>query len=452
MLCRVAFNRPALRIKQNSQMQTKLVTYRFSVLLISLMSVLAVTAHQAVAADTSDDNLAEYTDVSQFGGPSSVGAQVQSNDEVKKSAYRFEGFSISMQPYYDFKARVNEDHGLAFGGDYHALYQQASDSPGEDTAAGGILRLFGTWTVLGKNSGDKASLVFKIENRHRLGTSITPPQLGSEIGYVGLTGIVFSDAGTLLSNFYWQQSFSSNSVAFVAGIVDATDYLNLYGLVNPWTDFSNLAFSTDPTIPVPNQGLGTAIRAMLTDSYYVLGGFADANGDPTDTSDSVDSFFSDNEYFKHIEIGWISSYDNRYTDNVHLMLWQVDEREVAQVVDGWGVAFSFSQLYGQWLPFARAAYSDGGGGSFLERSVSVGLGYFPNVREDVLGVGINWGRPSEETFGSGLDDQYTAEIYYRIQLFQHATLTPDLQYLRNPALNSSEDSIWVVGLRGKLVF
>jgi porin len=191
---------------------------------------------------------------------------------------------------------------------------------------------------------------------------------------------------------------------------------------------------------------------MLTDNYYVLGGFADANGDPTDTSDSVDSFFSDNEYFKHIEIGWISSYDNRYTDNVHLMLWQVDEREVAQVVDGWGAAFSFSQLYGQWLPFARAAYSDGGGGGFLERSVSVGLGYFPNVREDVLGVGINWGRPSEETFGSGLDDQYTAEIYYRIQLFQHATLTPDLQYLRNPALNSSEDSIWVVGLRGKLVF
>ena len=49
----------------------------------------------------------------------------------------------------------------------------------------------------------------------------------------------------------------------MAGIVDVTDYVDTYGLVNHWTNFSNLAFSTDPTIPVPHQGLGAAVRATF---------------------------------------------------------------------------------------------------------------------------------------------------------------------------------------------
>lgn len=107
--------------------------------------------------------------------------------------------------------------------------------------------------------------------------------------------------------------------------------IHTYGLVNPWTDFSNLSFSTDPTIPVPNQGLGTAVRTMITDELYVLGGLADANGDPSRPGDSFSSFFDDGEYFKHLEFGWTSSFDNRFNDNIHLTVWQVDEREEAQV-------------------------------------------------------------------------------------------------------------------------
>jgi porin len=388
-----------------------------------------------------------------FGGPSSVGTQVTTDSEPKQSAYRFEGLTRRLQPYYDFKARVDEQHGLAFGGDYQAQYQAASNSPGENHAAGGIVRLFGTWTLIGQESVDQGSLVFKVENRHTLGTRLAPQQLASEMGYAGLTSIIFSDAGSLLTNLYWQQSFKSNRFAFVAGIVDTTDYLNLYGLVNPWTDFSNLSFSTDPTIPAPNQGLGTAVRAMISDELYVLGGLADANGDPSRPGDSFNSFFGDSEYFKHLEFGWTSSFENRFNDNIHLLLWQVDGREEAAIPDGWGAAFSFSRMFKErWLPFARAAWSDGGGGAFLERSVSVGLGYFPETRSDVLGMGLNWGRPSEETFGRGLDDQYTAELYYRFQVFQHITVTPDIQYLKNPALNPDQSSIWVAGIRARLTF
>ncbi|GEM_PF-2721547 len=65
---------------------------------------------------------------------------------------------------------------------------------------------------------------------------------------------------------------------------------------------------------------------------------------------------------------------------------------------------------------------------------------------DMLGFVFNWGRPSEETCGPGLRDQYTAEFYYQLHLLSHLTITADIQLVVNPALNPDEDQIWIFGL------
>ena len=64
----------------------------------------------------------------------------------------------------------------------------------------------------------------------------------------------------------------------------------------------------------------------------------------------------------------------------------------------------------------------------------------------------SWARPSVETYGSALNDEYTAELYYRYQMTQLFSVTPDIQYLTNPALNPDEENVLVVGLRGRLSF
>ena len=87
-----------------------------------------------------------------------------------------------------------------------------------------------------------------------------------------------------------------------------------------------------------------------------------------------------------------------------------------------------------------------------EGASSAGLGYHTRNKGDLLGLGINWSRPSEDTFGPGLDDQYTAEIYYRFQLLKVLTITPDVQLLVNPALNPDEDLVAVFGIRGRISF
>lgn len=396
--------------------------------------------------------IANYDNLPQFGGSSSVSIQTQSDDEIKRTTFLFKGLTPYLTPYYDFKDSVKQETGLAFGFDYALLFQGANVSLGDHYALGGVGRFFGTWTLFGRGTPNTGSFVYKVENRHSVGTLVPPQNLAGEIGYIGLTSDTFSDAGWLLTNLYWLQTFSNHRYIFVAGILDVTDYVDVYGLNNPWTDFNNSTFSTNPTIPAPSQGMGVAASVMLTDNFYLLGGLADSNGNPENPGKNFDSFFNDHEYFKHIELGWVSSWQNRYLDNIHLTAWQVDFREASQTPSGWGLAFSFSRKIDErWLPFLRAGYSDGGGSPF-NYSVSSGFGYFPKRRSDVMGFGFNWSRPSAHIFGNGLKDQYTFELFYRIQLFQHTTITPDIQYLVNPALNSEANSSWVFGLRTRLSF
>jgi len=269
------------------------------------------------------------------------------------------------------------------------------------------------------------------------------------VGYAGLTAVTFSDAGGLLTNLYWTQNFNANNFAYIVGQVDTTDYVDVYGLVNIWTEFNNLAFTTNPAIPVPDQGLGGVLRWTIKDRYYIVAGLADANGDPEKPLDGFDSFFNDREYFKHIELGWEGSWEQRFNDNVHLTLWHVDERTEFNVPDGWGTAFSFSREFGKWLPFLRLGYGDGGG-ALLDRSISTGFGYSPGHSSDRFALGVSWGQPNQEIYETNVNDQYTIESYYRLQLLKHLQVTPDIQLLLNPALNPAEDHIWILSVRARL--
>jgi porin len=191
---------------------------------------------------------------------------------------------------------------------------------------------------------------------------------------------------------------------------------------------------------------------LPTDNIYILAGISDANGDPTDPGNAFDSFFNDAEFFTHIEVGWISSWERRFSDNIHLTVWHADERKVARVSAGSGVAFSFSRLFADtWEPFFRAGYAKDGG-ALWKGSISAGLGYHTRKNGDMLGVALNWSRPSEDTFGPGLDDQYTAEIYYRFQLLKVLTITPDVQLLVDPTLSPDKDLVAVFGTRVRISF
>ena len=366
-----------------------------------------------------------------IGGPSSVGAQMAWDERKRK-------YELLQEP----KKRLQRKYDLSIGVDYNLLAQQVSESPGPTDGASGALRFYGRWVLFGRDrSVDVGSLVFKVEHRHSLGTELPAEEVLQTAGVAGISGPTFGDNGGLLTNLYWTQSFADNRVAFIFGVVDTTDYLDVYGLVNPWTEFNNLAFSTSPTIFVPNQGLGAAARFLITPRWYVLGGIADANADPHRPQDFFSSF-AGGEHFKHIEFGRIGSWDSRYSDNTHVSLWQVDDREEAGIKGGWGATVSWSfESDGRWMPFVRGGYSDSGG-TLVDRTVSAGVGYRVNERDSYLGLGANWGRaPDVER------DQYQFEAYYRAAALPGLSVVTSAQYVIDPANNPELASLWLIAVR-----
>ena len=383
-----------------------------------------------------------------FGGPDAVENLIRSDRQQTDALFELD----FLDPWFAFKEELLEDTGLFFSIDYSSIGFKATDSPGEDGASSGMFRVFGAWELIGRGTRDTGALVFKGENRHSY-TDVAPSGFGFDIGYVGLLNAPFSDEGLRLTNLYWRQRLLGGRSTVTAGFLDTTDYVDAFALGSPWLHFSNLVFSTGSgSIGLPNDAtLGVAGGAFLTDKVYAIAGLADANADPTEPFKGFDSFFDESEYFSSIEMGWTSAPDRLIFDNLHVTLWNTDGSERFGVNDGWGVAGSATwYVEDQWLPFIRDGYSEDGG-ALLEASVSAGLGWQPDPGpgRDVLGVGLNWGRPNSDSFGSGLEDQWTGELFYRINLGKHFAITPDVQILFNPALNPNEDIVGVFGLTAR---
>jgi porin len=397
----------------------------------------------------------EQREIPSFGGPTATGAVLNDDSAPKEPFFHNQSITDLSAPYFGFKRELVDKYGFAIGGDYSFVYQWASDSNDEQHGAAGQVRLFGAWTLIDRDGDNPGSLVWKVENRHQIGGYTTPFSLGFEAGGVLPTGTVWSDAGWILTNAFWQQRLFGGRATVLAGQIDTSDFLDIYGLVSPWKNFMNLAFLTGPTIALPNPGIGAGAGGRITDNYYAVATIADANADPE--SPSFDGFFDDKEYFYAGEVGYTSGPDRIFFDNIHVTVWRQDDRDDAGIDQSWGLNFSAAWLFddptgaskrlggGRFMPFLRAGWSTGDAPP-LNGSVALGLGYLM-TDHDLIGVGAAWGAPS----ASGADNQWTFELFYRFQLMQNLAVTPDLQVIVDPPF-SSEDVIWVPGVRFRLDF
>ncbi len=391
-----------------------------------------------------------------LGGPQAVQNQIELDRRTRKT----ELYAIPfLQPYFGWKDELARKYGFAFAFDYTPVVLKSNDSlPNtDDDAASGIFRMFGSWGLLGRGSETVGTLVYRFGHHHSY-SDTTPSNFAlSNLGYVGVINPISDDRGWNLSNLFWQQSWKSGRFILRGGYHDVADFIEVYALADPFKHFANLAFLTGAgTIGVPSAGsLGVFAGAWVNDNIYLQGGLTDSNGDSTDPLDGFDTFINDHEYFTYLEIGWTTAPERAYLDNIHLTLTHAAERDDAGTEEGWGAVVSVSHyLQNRYLPFVKAGYAHDGS-SLLEKSVSAGIGYQPHPIGNELGnllvVGLNWGKPNSAVFGSGLDDQYTIEVFYRWQVSKELAVTPDIQYLNNPALNAEKDNIWVFGIRGRLV-
>jgi len=314
-----------------------------------------------------------------------------------------------------------------------------------------MARLYGSWDLVGRGTKNTGTLIFKVEHRHKY-AAIPPKSLGFEMGYVGMIDPPFNNDEFRLTNFYWRQRFAGGRISMMIGLLDATDYVDVYGLASPWLHFTNFAFSTgSQTIYIPNDAnLGIAIGAYLTDQIYVIAGLNDAGSDPTNPLKSFETFFSNKDYFKSVEVGWVSSKDRHFFDNIHLTWWHSDGSDVTASLLGWGLAFSGTWFFqDKFMPFLRGGYAKDGG-TLLQKSLTAGLGMYMAGGGHLFGAAMGWGEVNETSWMTGLEDQLTMEVFYRMQVSTRLAITPDIQFIINPALNPDASSVFLWGVRARL--
>ncbi len=403
----------------------------------SLSAAAAAAAAQQALTDSTGFKPG-YEDVAVVGGASSVEADLVGDDAVKNPLLAVNFATKHLGWYYQFKRRLNEKFGIAFGIDFNVLNQFSSYSSSDQQAASGVFRIFGGWRAFGTAQTTSGNVIYKIENRHRLGAGITPNQLGSD-GGSSLSTASFKDWGWGMTALYWKQTFKGRRYNIVVGEMNPSSFADVYLLHSTWKNFMNQAFYNNPANGLPAQGIGVAATAGLMGNWYASAGLHDANGSPT--SLGVDTFFEDREYYTWIETGLRLGAGTNHAETVHVNAWHQDPRVEAGVEESWGLTFSASTVMARrWIPFLRAGYSEGDAAK-VRFIVAGGVGL--RLRgSDFLGVATSWSGPIDPT----LRNQMTFEALYRLQLTQNMTLTPDLQFTIHPSLTLARDVLAVLGV------
>lgn len=380
-----------------------------------------------------------------FAGPASTTAQLEEDDLNKEPAFRMPFVDDALEPWFGWKRRLNEEHGFQFGVAYTSTLQLADSAPSgaEDSAGVGILRLSGKWTPFHRRSENAGSLVFSFDQRHRF-TDIAPADLGFEAGYLGIPATLFSGIHGAIGDLNWQQRFNDGRTGLIVGRYDPNDFFDVLGYANPWTSFTNLSVLFNASIALPDWQTGIGIGHWFTDQWYASASVSDANGTATD----VQLFEDFGELYKTAEIGWSPSREERYTKNIHITGWHVDARDSAGTEESEGIAIGANWTWDdKFMLFTKLGWSDGNAPLYNE-SATVGMIYKFSKRSDLMGLGVNWGSPADDT----LNEQWSTELFYRLQLSENIAITPSLQLIVDPALRPDKEELWIGGVRMRFTF
>jgi porin len=381
-----------------------------------------------------------------FGGRNSPSGEIVETQTVEEPAFRFPRIDEAVQPWHEWKEDISKTHGIQLSAHYSTMFVSLSDPipGGEDKASSGVFRGTMKWNLVGRDTPDVGSLNIMLDHRHGFRDTV-PASMAGQAGYIGVSHLFYNDIGFAVINLNWQQSFNDGDTGLIVGRYDPNDYQGALGYVNPWTIFSNIASSLDPSVAFPDSSWGVGAGHWFNDNVYVLGGINDANGF---SGDDLEFFDGGAEFYKFFHVGWSPSKGERYFKNVHAMTWHVDEREEAGIPSSSGLAIGANWTFNdRWMPFLRIGFSNGDAPIYNE-SFTVGMIYKPGYRSDLVGISINKGSPPAQV----LRDQTTVEAFWRFQFSQAFAITPSVQYLKDPALHPTESSVWMLGLRTRFAF
>ena len=383
-------------------------------------------------------------------GGDSVTEDLALDDEDVGSVLSFPKFERFFDPFFAWKKRLNERTGLKLQFSYQTLVQTTSEDVPEQTAFAGRAQIQGSWALLNRGGPNEGTLTFRLENRYTIDGDFPPSQFGFQFGSVTPSGTGFSDFGSALTELAWRQSLADGKLKFIVGKISAISWYNVHALSSSMRGFQNTALQSSLSKPGPGRGIGLGFGYEMTPNWVIVAGMHDANAKtPDNPFDTID----EEEFFRSIELRYLPTTPDRWRfDQVRLQVWQQDSLTASGTPESQGVTLAASRLFNdRYFVFGFGGVSDGDA-TLFDADVAAGFGLALDTRRraarDVLGLGVAWGRPSDDR----LREQYTTELFYRFQLVERVALTPSIQYVRDPAADPTRDDALLFGLRARITF
>ena len=407
-------------------------------------------------ANAQNDSISNYNNSEGFGGPKTVGGQLEVDNKP-----RFENrIPITYtKSWYDFKKKLSEDTGIEFGINYTSLFIHSTQTISDENtsnASSGVLDIQGGWTFINRKKGENTGKLFvKINSRHSYnGPNSTPPMFHglNESGYYGLPATGFRSYSTRMVEINYQQSLFNNRFHFVVGKIDPTNYFNFHGLIVPWQHFIGYGAAVSGTVNWPDQGLGGIVSFRPTEKLYVMAGLTDVRGDIFRKGEflNLGDQFQNGKFWKSVEVGFVPSFNDRFFRKISITYWHSDaytNTSDQEISSGQGVAVSAHWFFKErFIPFARFGISNGNGeNAFYKTDIQIGHGYrFLNY--DILGLSLSWNQPNIPD----VKNQITSELFYRVNVTAHLEFTPSVQFITNPTFNPNSNSLFYFGMRGRI--
>ncbi len=311
---------------------------------------------------------------------------------------------------------------------------------------------------------------------------INDPAVGS---YFNVNGDGAPREAIDVTELWYEQDFAAQEIRIRAGKIDLTcgfehhncpvsfdcsSYAN-----DERTQFLNGAFINNPTVPFPENGLGSALHYGPDAFWYASVAIADAEADLRETG--FDTTFHGDDYFFYIaETGitpLLGSTNGALPGAYRIGLWYDPQpkanTDLAEEGESYRDDVGFYLTFDQMIVKENSNAEDSQGlGTFfrygnadskrndMTNFWSAGVQYqglLEDRDDDILGIGFAHG-----TFSNGADDTYTddyesaVEIYYSAKITKWLVISPDFQYVTNPGGNKDVPNATVIGARIQMTF
>lgn len=382
----------------------------------------------------------------QFQSSKGANSRISANQELRNL-----NFSKIGQDYTDFKNYLSKNYGLDYSLDISYMGQRGAPN-GKKNAMQTYISPSLTWNMFDNEYGQMSlNAAYSIV---RYG-GISAAKLGSNIG--AQTEINDSNTPDDTFNelyFTYQLGGEWNWLSFGLGQFPLYNFDGSNYDSNQQINFINYALSQNASSSYSTAGVGMYAQITPSDDWSFSFGAQDAT-DIDATSVQLNNF-SDEHYTTFASLSYTPEIAGLGDGQYSILLYnQPGVKEQPETTNGWSL--NLSQNIGEKFAVFGRINGVTGHTEPINQSYILGAVYNDPLERnplDQIGIAFAYNKIDEDAVGSSIthNSEKIIEGYWAWGVSKWMTITPDVQFYIDPALNEKSDYATVFSLRTTLFF